>query len=332
MPQRLTQNGLVIRAGIEQTVVTGTLVVGGGACRLTSNSAALVRLLCREVDDNRVPLWRMHVEVDDASQELTGAPYFRGMGHAVSACFGEGATVLFDVLRCRVGAQVSAAVARDEAFWRQVLLPIAAGVLGAATGVLPVHSACLCSGGEGVLVAGISGTGKSTLALALALAGMEFLADDWSYCRMTRHGVEVAATEVRLKLLPDAVRHFPGLRRLRTSISMNGEEAYEFDPAEVLGVKRRDACLARAFVFYRRTAEGDVSFEHVGAKTARAYLEDSVEALPPELLQASGQRSAVMGAVAALPCWQFCSPAAPAEAAAQLIALLRSHDLLQGLS
>lgn len=257
-----------------------------------------------------------------------GPPYFRGMAHAVSASFGEGAVVLFDVLRCRVSARVSTAVATDMSFWRHTLLPIAAGVLGAAIGVLPVHSACICRGDEGVLVAGISGTGKSTLALALALAGMEFLSDDWSYCRLSGRGVEVAATEVRLKLLPDAVRHFPGLARLKTSISMNGEEAFELDPAEVFRVKRRDACIARAFIFYTRTAEGPVSFEPVTAKTARAYLEDSVEMLPPELKQASRRRSAVMGAVAMLPCRQFCSPAGPSEAAEQLIGLLRTHRLI----
>jgi hypothetical protein len=326
------QNRCVICTNVEAGTHEGTLVVGGGTCRLTSNSETLVRLICGRQDSAGAPLWHLHVEVDETSQEPAGAPYFRGMAHAVSACFGGGATVLFDVLRCRAGAHVSSAVAHDERFWRQTLLPIAAGVLGAAIGVLPVHSACLCAGDEGVLVAGISGTGKSTLALALAQAGMEFLADDWSYCRMTARGVEVAATEVRLKLLPDAVRHFPELRALRTAISMNGEEAYEFDPAEVLGVTRRDACLARAFVFYRRSHEGKATLEPISLNTARAYLDRSVETLPPELLPASSRRSTVMGAVAALPCWQFCSPAAPAEAAAQFIALLRSHDLLSGIS
>ena len=45
-------------------------------------------------------------------------------------------------------------------------------------GLYPIHAACLASGGRGVLIAGPSGAGKTTAALALARTGLDYLSDD----------------------------------------------------------------------------------------------------------------------------------------------------------
>lgn len=45
-------------------------------------------------------------------------------------------------------------------------------------GVQPLHAALVSRGGRGVLFVGVSGSGKSTCALACALAGFEYLGDD----------------------------------------------------------------------------------------------------------------------------------------------------------
>ena len=49
----------------------------------------------------------------------------------------------------------------------------------APTSALPMHAACLACDGKGLLLPGISGAGKSTTALRLALDGFAFLGDDY---------------------------------------------------------------------------------------------------------------------------------------------------------
>jgi hypothetical protein len=62
---------------------------------------------------------------------------------------------------------------------RYELLEFAVYVLAArAQRLVPLHAACVGSGGRGVLVLGASGSGKSTLVLQCLLAGLDFLAED----------------------------------------------------------------------------------------------------------------------------------------------------------
>jgi hypothetical protein len=55
----------------------------------------------------------------------------------------------------------------------------------------PLHAAALAGPRGGVLVSGASGTGKSTLALALVAAGLDYLGDDLAFLRDGGNGVEL---------------------------------------------------------------------------------------------------------------------------------------------
>src|SRR5216684_4522173 len=78
----------------------------------------------------------------------------RGLHHVVTASFGRSNVFVFDILRRTLSASVSAAIARDESFWKEKLIPITLGVLGSAMGLVPVHCACLELDGDGLLIAG----------------------------------------------------------------------------------------------------------------------------------------------------------------------------------
>ena len=62
---------------------------------------------------------------------------------------------------------------------RYEMLEFAVYVLAARVqGLVPVHAACVGRDGEGILLMGASGSGKTTVSLHCLLAGMEFLAED----------------------------------------------------------------------------------------------------------------------------------------------------------
>ena len=240
------------------------------------------------------------------------------MHHVVVASFGAANVFVFDLRRRVVTAKVSEITALDAEFWHRTLLPIMAGTLGATIDLLPLHSACLAREGFGMLIAGESGAGKSTLAVALAQRNFDYISDDWTYCTVTSGILTAHGTAARVKLLPDAARHFVQLSEHQVSTSMNGELAFEVPVEQAFGARLERQCRPRLLIFYCRTDRLDSHFAPLDSSAARRYMESSVERLPTQLADASKVRSSLMDAVATLPCWRFECGGSPAEIAQEL--------------
>ncbi len=247
------------------------------------------------------------------------------MHHVVVASFGPANIFVFDLRRQVVTAKVSQTLAHDKEFWPRVLLPITAGVFASTIGILPLHSACLSRSGNAMLIAGDSGTGKSTLAVALAQRGFDYISDDWTYCTSSRGVITAHGTAARIKLLPDAARHFPSLAGHETHISMNGERAYEVHADETFGARLQQQSRPRMLIFFHRTADPNPRLTPLASSEARLYMERSVERLPPQLPEAAALRSTLMDSIAALPCWSFECGGPPAHIAQQLEAFFEDR-------
>jgi hypothetical protein len=79
-------------------------------------------------------------------------------------------------------------------------------------GLQPVHAALVARDGRGVLLAGRSGSGKSTAALACLDAGYTYLGDDWIALEL-RHGAAIGhGFYASAALEPEHARRFPFLQ------------------------------------------------------------------------------------------------------------------------
>lgn len=83
------------------------------------------------------------------------------------------------------------------------LLTIAVMELLRRRDLYPLHAACLASRDSGVLICGPSGSGKSSLTLALLGAGLDFLGDDLVFVRETDAGVRAFGFPDELGLSAD---------------------------------------------------------------------------------------------------------------------------------
>jgi hypothetical protein len=297
------------------------LCFAGAACDLRTNSSELARVLedlSILTADTAPGGFDMRVRVDEASDEAAGEPHFRGLRHVVTACFGRSNVFVFDILRRTVSASVSGILARDDCFWKEKLIPITLGVLGAAMGLVPVHCACLEWEGDGLLIAGVSGAGKSTLSVALSKVSFNYVSDDWTYISRRQDGIVAHGTSAPVKLLPDAVGHFPGLQEHRLQRSMNGELAYEVDIAEAFGARVERGCVPRWLVFLERSQEAGSVFTPMSSAEARRYVNSSVERLPAQLFEAVAMRTQTIQQVALLPSWRFRYGGTPQFAAQEL--------------
>jgi hypothetical protein len=94
-------------------------------------------------------------------------------------------------------------------------------------GALPLHGAALEAGGGAVLVLGTSGTGKSTLAAALALSGQRVLCDDAALLTRETGGRFVVQPGSRwIRLWPDSVRHLFGPGRELPPLARGWDKRY----------------------------------------------------------------------------------------------------------
>ncbi|MBT9332356.1 hypothetical protein [Paracidobacterium acidisoli] len=212
-----------------------------------------------------------------------GFPWFRGRGEFAVAQFTPDDTLWFNLRARRVFGSFSAAVANDRERWRRHIFPTLFGILAAAVDVAPVHAACLARDTGGLLLAAPSGTGKSTLAVALGRRGYTFLSDDWTCLALEEGVIRASGFPMPVKLLPDADRFFPELRSYRTGISLNGELAFEVSPVDCFGLQRVRSCAVTCIILLERTGRTGCDISEIDFDEAAQHLIAEIEPLEGSL-------------------------------------------------
>jgi len=284
-------------------------LVTGAHCVVSTNSQEIldaVRSFFREPADPQSPptlSFRFWVDPAASTSRPWPQPFFRGLGHLAYAGFDSENSLLLDLRRRSVVGRFSPAMAADIDYWHRVIFPTLVGLASDAIGVTVIHSACVERNGAGLLLAGESGAGKSTLSLAMAQCGFAFLSDDWTY--LSRAGGQLRAwgLPTPLKLLPDAVRHFPQLRNLEPGVSLNGETAFEFDPEEVFGVRRSLRCEPRWLVFLERHDKARHAFARMPPQEAADRLGSAQGCIPRELSWLREMQNATIRSLVESECW-----------------------------
>jgi len=281
--------------------------IAGATCVASTNSHAVLDSLspwrCRRRGSFERS-FELNVFVDAAAARSPGArPHFRGLHHLVFAVFGERELFVFDLLRRSVSGVVSKETAEDGFFWKNLLLPIALGVKGATIGLVPVHAACLDWNGRGLMITGPSGAGKSTLAVALSQRGFSLVSDDWTYITQERGRVTAYGISAPVKLLADAQRLFPELKGFQAAPSLNGEMAFEVDPARVFGSRVRSESTPSWLLFLERGDKAGCQILRCSRKGTRKFFEKSAERLPAQLAEAAAKRSEAFASLAKQECW-----------------------------
>ncbi|HEY6936700.1 MAG TPA: hypothetical protein VI424_06085 [Terriglobales bacterium] len=260
----------------------------------------------------------IYVDHNAGTKSLWTVPQFRGRDHLVFADYGPDACMLADLRARHVIGRFSPATVRDVNYWKRTILPILLGVAAPVVGVTALHCACLQYKGEGLLITGESGAGKSTLSFELARRGLDFISDDWTYFSGTGSDVLAWGLPTNIKLLPDAVLHFPDLQDHVPSIHLNGELALELMPEDA-GAKR-SVCSrpGRIFVLERQPGWGFEAARLTPSEVA-AYFQQSLERLPACLARSREAQVATIRALAQVEAWHLRCGGSPQEIATHLL-------------
>lgn len=281
--------------------------IAGTCCRLSTNSRDILHAADRCLPGQKhsdAHSFEMQIIVDTALDSISEHPaHFRGLHHLVFAILPPRSFLTYDLVRRRVHGVLSTAAACDDFFWNSLLLPITLGVLGTQLGVVPLHSACLERNGRGFLVAGASGAGKSTLAAAFAQRGFAFISDDWTYISKEQSTLVAHGLSAPIKLLPDTVRFFPELCQFSPRQTLNGELAYEIDPAHSAGFTVKQIASPQSIFFLERSSAVGCEIVPCRSQYVRDFFEKSAERLPDELTEAKSMRTSIIRNLSTFPSW-----------------------------
>ncbi len=175
----------------------------------------------------------------------------------------------------RAVGRVTNALVADAQHFRYTMLESAALFLVTQRDRVPFHAAALAEGGRALLIAGPSGTGKSTLAWAAlrALASLRLLTEDCVYLQ-TQPEPRVWGWPGFLHLPADAARYFDELRDARPSLLANGKQKIALPTAD-----GRDGppWVERVQICILRRSGGPPGFQPLSTREAEALLLDRIE-------------------------------------------------------
>ncbi len=265
---------------------------------------------------------RFWVDPKGATQPPWPKPFFRGLDHLIFAGFDRQSSILVDLRSRRAIGRFSPAMSADRAYWKAVIFPVLISIMGATVGITELHCGCVVKNGSGLLLAGRSQSGKSTLAWALARAGCGYVSDDRTYCSETDGRLAAWGLPTLLKLRPGASHWFPELKHAVPSTAPNGEPAFLIDPDHWPGISRLRRSDPRWLVYLERQEGAAFDLTPMSPSDAANRLEADLIAETREAAEA--QRRTIQNLVN-LPCWRL-RYGEPPQGVAEKLARLFGED------
>ncbi|MFH1904700.1 MAG: hypothetical protein ABIK53_04150 [bacterium] len=99
-----------------------------------------------------------------------------------------------------------------EFYFTNIILFNILNLILSYNGMIFIHSASLCYGGKGIILAGEAGAGKSTLSVGLIERGCKFLSDDKSIIHLNNNKAEILSFPEAVSLQEDACSFFTTTR------------------------------------------------------------------------------------------------------------------------
>ena len=188
----------------------------------------------------------------DDSSVLPPAPVCRARGHLMSHIADAYNFVHCDLNTGFAFGWITPQTAESTLYLRYFILEAAALCMLAAIHATPLHAACITVAGQGMLLCGNSGAGKSSLAFAGARSGWTFTCDDASYLPLDRSDRMVIGNCHQIRLRDSGTLLFPELEGRCITPRAVGKPSIEVPTADLPGLVISESAIVKSIVFLNR--------------------------------------------------------------------------------
>lgn len=196
---------------------------------------------------------------ESSSPGCTEPPTFRSQGHLLSIVADAENFACLDLNAGFSFGWATSSTARNTEYFRQCLLDVMIYPLLEIRHLITLHAACVMFKGKGVLLAGNSGAGKSSLAYACARRGWTYVSDDASaYVRSARRPMVIGHPH-KFRFREPVGELFPEFRGMTSTLRAYGKPTIEVRTRSLDGFHTADESPVDVVVFLNR---GDHDGQH----------------------------------------------------------------------
>lgn len=191
---------------------------------------------------------------ESTSPGCVDPPVFRSQGHLLSIVADRENFAFLDLDAGFAFGWATEATARNQEYLRQCLLDVMIYPLLEVKHLITLHAACVVHRGKGVLLAGDSGAGKSSLSYACARRGWTFVSDDASAFQRSIFAPKVIGHPQKFRFREPAGELFPEFRGLKSTLRAYGKPTIEVRTESLATIKTAEEGPVNAIVFLNRAA------------------------------------------------------------------------------
>ncbi len=232
---------------------------GFTACLATNSEAVLKAAeeswagVCRKFDDAPVEVWCL--VSNHRAAEIPPRPVVRARRNLFVSVADADNALSCDLAGGFASIWVTEAVVSAADYFRYHFLEAAVYCLMDMRNVVSVHAACVALNGRGVLLAGDSGAGKTSLAYACARRGWVYTADDASRLVRRGSGRTVLGNARSFRFRASAGRLFPEFAGMKESRRADGKPTIEVRTASLPAIHTAGEARIEHIVFLNRSDE-----------------------------------------------------------------------------
>lgn len=231
----------------------------GFPVRLRSNSAIAIEAADRSWSTYRrrhdtAPLDIRLILSESNNPGCTEPPTFRSQGHLLSIVADHENFASLDLNAGFAFGWATTATAKNQEYFRQCLLDVMIYPLLKIAHLITLHAACVIYRGKGILLAGNSGAGKSSLSYACARRGWTFVSDDASAFQREKHTPMVIGHPQKFRFREPVGHLFPQFRHLTSTVRAYGKPTIEVRTQVIEELKIAEESAVDAIVFLNRSA------------------------------------------------------------------------------
>jgi hypothetical protein len=146
------------------------------------------------------------------------------------------------------------ATAKNQEYFRQCLLDVMIYPLLEVRHLITLHAACVVYQDKGILLAGNSGAGKSSLSYACARRGWTFVSDDASAFQRNAASPKVIGHPQKFRFREPVGELFPEFRDLKSNLRAYGKPTIEVRTQAIEYIRGAEEGPVDAIVFLNRPA------------------------------------------------------------------------------